>query len=200
MSAPDLGGWEPLSVSATCGAFSPASFRWWFTGGQALELHLGRSWRDHEDTDVSIIRRDVVLLRPVLAGWDIYVAAAGRLTPWSGEELNATLHQNNLWCRRRGKGAWLLDVSISEGDDDAWIYRHDESVRFPWVEAVLQTPDGVAYLAPELQLLFKSRHLRRKDDVDASEVIPELSVGRRAQLTRLLPAEHAWQGLLAEQM
>jgi hypothetical protein len=65
---------------------------------------------------------------------------------------------------------------------------------------VLQTPDGVAYLAPELQLLFKSRHLRPKDDVDASEVIPELSVGRRAQLTRLLAAEHAWQGLLAEQM
>lgn len=163
-----------------------------------MELQVGRSWRDHEDTDVSIIRRDVVLLRPVLAGWDIQVAAAGRLTPWTGEELKATLHQNNLWCRRRGEGAWLLDVSISEGDDDIWIYRHDESVHFPWAEAVLWTPDGVAYLAPELQLLFKSRHLRQKDDVDAREVIPQLSAGRRNSLARLLHAEHPWRRLLGE--
>ncbi len=55
---------------------------------------------------------------------------------------------------------------------------------------------GVPYLAPELQLLFKSKGLRLKDDLDAGEVVPELDARRRAQLSRLLATGHPWQRLL----
>ncbi len=118
---------------------------------------MGRSWRDHEDTDIGVLRRDVIALRPVLEGWDIRIAAAGRLTPWTGQPLEVALHQNNLWCRREAHGPWLLDVTIGEGDDELWIDRRDPTVRIPWAHAVLRTSDGVPYLAPDLQLLFKSR-------------------------------------------
>ena len=37
-------------------------------------------------------------------------------------------------------------------------------------EAVLTTADGVRYLAPEVQLLFKSKDVRGKDDVDRQRV------------------------------
>lgn len=37
--------------------------------------------------------------------------------------------------------------------------------------AVLRSAAGIPYLAPELQLLYKSKGLRPKDDVDAAEVI-----------------------------
>lgn len=198
MAMPELGRWEPLRLDATIEAFSGARFRWWVSGGCALELHLDRSWRDHDDTDVGIRRRDVGQLRSVLDGWDIHVAAAGRLTPWTGSEIVTHLHQNNLWCRRLPDGPWLLDVTIGEGDDQHWVYRRDPNLRVPWPEAVLRTPEGVPYLAPELQLLFKSKDRREKDDVDAREVIPLLDAARQAALTRLLPAEHPWQRLLTK--
>lgn len=183
-------------MKATIDAFDGAPFRWWFSGGRALDLHLGRSWRDHEDTDVGIVRRDVVALPSVLVGWDFNVAAAGRLEPWAGSNLETERHQNNLWCRRRVQGPWLLDVTIGEGNNDVWIYRRDPSITFPWAEAVLHTRDRVAYLAPDLQLLFKSKDRRDKDDIDARVVIPALDTERRDRLARLLPMEHPWQSLI----
>jgi hypothetical protein len=197
MAVPDLGAWEPLSVTATIDTLSDAPFRWWLSGGHALELHLGRSWREHEDTDVGIARQDVVALRSLLAEWDIHIAAAGHLEPWTGDELHAAQHQNNLWCRRGVDGPWLLDVTIGEGDDEVWIYRRDPSIQFQWTDAVLQSPESIPYLAPELQLLFKSKDRREKDDIDAAEVIPRLEIGRRDRLALLLPTEHPWQDLIA---
>jgi hypothetical protein len=197
MAVPDLGHWEPLSVTATVDTLSGAPFPWWLCGGHALELHLGRTWRNHDDTDVGIARQDVFALRSVLGAWDIHVAAGGHLEPWTGDELHAARHQNNLWCRRDVDGPWLLDVTIGEGDDDVWIYRRDPSIQFQWTDAVLRSPRGVPYLAPELQLLFKSKDRREKDDIDAAEVIPQLEIGRRDRLALLLPSEHPWQNLIA---
>lgn len=195
MSGAELGKWEPLDIVETTTIFAEASFRWWVSGGRALELHLGRTWRDQEDSDVGVLRQDVALLSAVLVGWDIH-AAAGRLEPWRGQELRADRHENNLWCRRHPAGAWSLDIVINEGDADEWVYRRDPQLRLAWREAVLATPGGVPYLAPELQLLFKSSDVRTKDDIDAREVIPELSTERRQRLSRLLPPHHRWQPLL----
>ena len=100
----ELGPWDPTTLADTVESFSPARFRWWISGGVALELHVGRSWRRHDGTDV-----------------------------------------------------------------------------------------GVPYLAPELQLLFKSTGRRPKDDFDAPQVIPELGPERRDRLARLLPVDHPWQ-------
>jgi hypothetical protein len=197
VAAPDLGPWDPLSVTDTVERFGPAKFRWWISGGRALELHVGRSWRDHDDTDVGVPRRDVAGVRMVLDGWDIHVAAAGRLDPWRGQELRPDLHQNNLWCRRHPTGPWCLDVTIAEGDSEAWVYRRDPRIRIQWGQAVLRTTGGVPYLAPELQLLFKSKDPRPKDDVDARQVIPELGGRQRRRLARLLPENHRWQQLLS---
>lgn len=192
MAAPELGPWEPLTLPDTMTLFSGATFRWWISGGLALELHLGQSWREHGDTDVGVARHDVAALWSVLPGWDIHVAAAGRLEPWTGGELRSELHQNNLWCRRRQTVPWSLDITIGEGDAATWIYRRDQRLRLPWQDAVLQTADGIPYLAPELQLLFKSEGRRDKDEVDAREVIPRLEPPRRDRLSRLLPADHPW--------
>jgi hypothetical protein len=184
-----------MSLADTIETFRGATFRWWISGGLALELHLGRSWRDHDDTDVSLARCDVIKLRSILDGWDIHIASAGQLEPWTGKDIHSDLHQNNLWCRRDINGPWCLDVTICEGDNDFWIFRRDPRIRVPWIDAVLQTADGVPFLAPELQLLFKSKDRREKDDVDALQVIPELGTARRDRLARLLPTIHPWHNL-----
>jgi hypothetical protein len=66
----------------------------------------------------------------------------------------------------------------------------------PWETAVLRTRSGVPYLAPELQLLFKSKDLRPKDHADAERVIPVLDDRERLFLAVHLVADHPWQRLL----
>ena len=85
---------------------------------------------------------------------------------------------------------------MSEGDGQEWIFRRDPSLRIDWHDAVLRSDDDIPYLAPELQLLFKSRDARPKDDVDAHEVIPDLDDRRRQSLRQWLPQDHHWQRLL----
>lgn len=175
--------------------FRDAPFRWWLSGGHALEAHLGESWRSHDDTDVGIVRTDAARLLDVLPDWDVRVGAAGTLRPWSGEPLDPTRSENNLWCRASSDSPWALDVTVGAGNEREWIYRRDRSIRRPWADAVLTTSDGIPYLAPELQLLFKSRTIRPKDDHDARFVIPRLARHRRAWLSTHLPTDHPWQPL-----
>ena len=81
VAAPDLGSWAPLPLTETVARFTAAPFRWWISGGLALELHTGRSWRDHSDTDVGVLRRDAPGVVSVLVGWDLQVASGGALSP-----------------------------------------------------------------------------------------------------------------------
>jgi hypothetical protein len=196
--ADDLGPWAPLTVRQTIVLFDPASFRWWIGGGHALELFVGRSWRRHADMDVGVCRADAPALAGLLGGWDLHVAAGGRLTPWDGEALDASGQQNNVWCRRTPASAWSLDVTVGEGDERWWVYRRDPSLRLTWDDAVLRSADGVPYLAPDLQLLFKSTNVRPKDDEDARQVVPTLPAERRQRLRAWLPVDHPWSSLLSE--
>ena len=132
----------------------------------------------------------------VLPGWDIEIASSGVLTPWKASALLAEASQNNLWCRKGPGQPWCIDITIGEGDREFWIFRRDPTIRIPWPEAVLRSDQEVPYLAPDLQLLFKSKNPRPKDDLDASEAIPLLKSVARSRLRRLLPEDHPWQALL----
>ncbi len=182
-----------MALDDVVGTFARASFRWWVAGGHALELHVGESWRTHADIDVGIVRMDADALRDHLAGWDIQIAAAGELSAWTGGVLTAAKSQNNLWCRREAGGPWELDLLVGEGTADEWIYKRDPELRRSWSDVILGSEDGVPYLAPEVQLLFKSKGQRPKDDVDAQLVIPRLSEDRRAWLMAHLPDGHDWR-------
>jgi hypothetical protein len=190
---PDLGPWEPLSLDEVIALLDRAPFPWWFTGGHALALFTGRSWRSHADVDIGIRRVDASVVHGFLSSrLSLYVAAAGRLRSWHGEGLDEARSENNVWCRQ-GDGPWVLDIAVGEGDDEDWVYRRDASLRRRWDKAVLQTGDGVPYLAPELQLLFKSKNPRPKDEQDLGEVLPHLDASRHAALGELLPDDHPWQ-------
>src|SRR4051795_2134353 len=133
----ELGPWRPMPVADVRALFRGAPLRWLIGGGRALELHVGRTWRDHDDTDIGVVRGEVSGLLDVFHGWDLRVAAAGELTRWNGAALEADRQQNNLWCRPTPTEPWCLDVTIGDGDDDRWIYRRDPKVTARWDEAVL---------------------------------------------------------------
>jgi hypothetical protein len=53
-----LGPWEPLDLKTTVTIFRGFPGRLWISSGYALELHLSRSWRSHDDIDVGVLRND----------------------------------------------------------------------------------------------------------------------------------------------
>jgi hypothetical protein len=186
---------DPLPVADGVTVFAGAPFRWWICGGNALDLHLGTSWRPHDDLDVGIVRTAAPALHRWMDGWDLHVAAGGRLTPWTGRPLAAG--ENNVWARRSPSEPWTIDITVGSGTSDRWIYRRDERISRPWTDAVLHSGD-IPYLAPEIQLLFKAKSHRPKDDVDAGRVIPALDAGRRRFLADHLPVDHPWRRLLGD--
>lgn len=142
--------WAPLTIAEARREFDDCPARWWFSGGVALEMFAGRSWRAHHDVDIGVCRRDAVTVLDHLRrrGWEVVVAAAGSLTAWDGGALSESSHQNNVWSRRPD-GAWAFDVTIGAGDDGAWSYRRDRAITRPWAEAVHER-DGIRFLAQSI--------------------------------------------------
>jgi GNAT superfamily N-acetyltransferase len=177
-------------------ALGPQAAPWWIAGGWALDLFLGYESRPHADTDVLVLRRDQSAVHQALSGWDLHAAdPPGALRPWeSGEELPVCVH--DVWCRASAGAPWALQVMLAEAVGDAWVYRRDRRVRVPLAALGRVSPDGLPYLAPEVQLLHKARPISRPKDVaDFAAVAPRLPADRRAWLRDALvlcaPA-HPW--------
>lgn len=194
---PSLDNWEPLSLKKAVAVFTGASFRWWICGGHALDLHTGTSWRPHEDLDVGILRTEAGSVYNWLSpAWDLWVAARDTLAPWRGEALDRGRDENNVWARECPDTPWRFDLTVGDGNDIEWIYRRDESIRQPWDLTVQRTNDDIPYLTPEIQLLFKSKDPRPKDELDAERVIPLLDARQKGFLQAGLGRGHPWCELL----
>jgi hypothetical protein len=76
-----------------------------------------------------------------------------------------------------------------------WVCRRDPSLRRPVADAIEHTRDGIPYLAPEIVLLFKAKHVREKDQADLARALPLLEPERRRWLAaalRTVHPDHAW--------
>jgi len=192
--------WTPWPLPRAVVAFEGAPFRWWIGGGHALELHAQRSWREHGDIDVGICRGDIAAAAERLREHRLFVASSGRLLAYHGQPLEAPAHQNNVWIRESDLGHWVLDLTLGEGDAHEWVYRRDPTIRRDWDKAVLRSAGGIPYLAPDLQLLFKSARPRSKDDVDFAQMLPQLCHHELAFLGNALPGAHPWRALVLERI
>ena len=179
-----LGPWRPLTLPAVQSLFKPAPFIWWVAGGYALDLFVGRSTRAHHDIDVSVLRVDAPLLHPILEGWDLRLAHAGVLTPWTTSGVEPPF--SSIWCRAAAEASWCLQVMFDEGSPAEWICRRHPDLALPMTEAVHRSPEGIPYLAPQVQLLMKAKDTRPKDDADFAVVFPLLRPERAAWLTDAL--------------
>ncbi len=199
--AADLGPWRPLGVAEVAALFAGFLAPWWIAGGWALDLFLGRQTRDHGDTDVLVLRRDQLAVQAVLAGWDLHAAdPPGRLRPWRhGEWLTAPIH--DIWCRPAADAPWALQLMLAESEADHWIFRREPAIGGPLAQLTCRTADGISFLAPEVQLLYKATDAPRpKDEADLAAVLPHLNTERRRWLTAALRRyrpHHPWLARLA---
>lgn len=174
---------------------------WWIAGGWALEAFTGVS-RMHGDLDPSTLIDELPMLRRHLAGrMHAWTAASGSLQPLlSDDRPDAAASEllptgcNQLWTRRDADHPWEYDILLAPGTAQEWIYRRDASIRMPMAGALWRR-DGIRYIQPEIQLLYKAKGLREKDRADFDASLPFLDERRRRWLAdalqRTLP-QHPW--------
>ncbi len=150
------GPWEPFTPAEASRVLGRLSIPWWIGGGLALEAFVGRAWRDHGDLDVGLFRADQAEVRDHLLGWDVACAdPPGTLRPWPrGETLGERVH--DVWVRERPDAPWRFQVMLDERDGEDWVFRRDARIRRP-VASLTWAMDGVRYLTPEVQILYKAK-------------------------------------------
>lgn len=175
--------WQPLSVEETASRFAAFPGPWWIAGGWAIDLFIGRQTREHADIDVLILRGDQRHLFDTLAGWEIHAAGMpvpGRLVRWKAETLFPP-DVHDIWCRPDATSPWALQVMLLDTAGDRWRFRRDHRIGGR-IAKLGQTSDGVPYLAPEVQLLYKSKNPRPGDDADLATALPAMSTCQVAWL------------------
>ncbi|WP_306317332.1 MULTISPECIES: nucleotidyltransferase domain-containing protein [unclassified Streptomyces] len=197
-----FGPWEPASVGEVAHRFATAGAPWWVAGGYAIELAVGRPFRDHGDIDVMLLRRDQHVAHLVLDGWELWAAdPPGSLRPWRpGETLPAGVH--DIWCRPTADAPWRIQLMLEDLEDledtegDTWISRRDPRLRRPLDTLGFTTEDGTPVVAPEVQLHYKAKGLRPKDEADFDAALPHLTAPQRTWLADALTTtygpDHPW--------
>jgi hypothetical protein len=199
----DFDFWQSMRPEAAREMFRGIDAPWWIAGGWAIDLHLGRETREHEDLDIGIFGTDQLAMQTHLLGHGYELHASdppGTLRPWRpGEQLPEWVH--DVWCRRGARDPWEFQLMFNPGDDATWVSRRDPALVRPFAQSVLNR-NGIPRLAPEIQLHFKAKSLRPKDESDLHKTLPTL---QPAALDWLLGAlkqtypGHAWIEIVADE-
>jgi hypothetical protein len=191
------GPWEPARPVEVAALFSGCKASWWIAGGYAIELAVGRPLREHGDIDILLLRCDQLAAQRALWTWDWHAAdPPGTLRPWRpGELLPADVH--DIWCRPGPGEPWRIQIMLDESFGSDWVSRRDPRIRRPIARIGRVTADGIPYLAPDVQLLYKAGGRRDKDETDFAAALPGLAKPEREWLADALAiaygTSHPWR-------
>lgn len=187
--------WSPLSVSEVETLFIGAPFDWCLAGGYAIEQFLGAPIRSHSDIDITVFRDEQLSLQRWLKGWQLYAAdPPGTLRTWhEGEFLPVGVH--DIWGHQTGATAWQLQIMITEVEGDQWISRRNPLIRGNRKD-MFTVYNRIPCIRPEIQLLYKAKNQRPKDEQDFHACLPHMDKEAKAwlknNLLMLYPEGHDW--------
>ena len=190
--------WKPLDVDEIAERFASSDVDWWVAGGVALDLFLGRETREHDDIDIEMFRSERDSLFDVFPSWDLHAASQGQLVPWRrGTDLDADVF--GIWVRPSPREPWAVEIILANGDMDRWRFRRDREITLEGARLVRRTAGGIPYCTPEVQLLYKSKQARPKDDIDLAMVLHHMSLAQRSWLMAAIErsnTDHPWISVL----
>jgi hypothetical protein len=194
--------WNPLSVAEVQYIFRNAPFAWGLAGGYAVEQFLGTPIRAHGDIDIVVFRDDQRQLYQWLNDWQLFAAdPPGTLRLWAATEwLAFGIH--DIWAYQSDAQAWQLQIMLLEADGDEWFSRRHPMIRGSRHD-LLVNYHQVPCIRIEVQLLYKAKGNRAKDQLDFQACLPLLTTEARAWLRQALQLEHpdghTWFAALSEQ-
>ncbi|MEV6447250.1 amino acid transporter [Amycolatopsis sp. NPDC051716] len=191
--------WEPAPLPEVAEVFAHVRAPWWIAGGYAIELAVGRPFRGHADVDVLLLRRDQLAIQEALPSWEWWAAdPPGTLRPWApGEVLGDDV--DDVWCRPSAAAPWRIQVMLDRAEGAEWVSRRSPAVRREIAVLGGFSPEGIPYLAPEVQLFAKAHDTRPKDEQDFAAALPVLGAAQRRWLAEALETTygpHPWLGRL----
>lgn len=175
---------------------------WFVCGGWAIDLFAERETRPHSDLEIGIFREDQACIREHFLDWNpgkvVDTPDGARIVPWyDGEWLMLPIHQVKLY--RDGFRPREFEFFLNDTDGPLWRFRRMPEITLTTERLVRCTSDGIPYVTPEVQLLFKARLMREQDVADFQTALPfmdaEQTVWLRDGLKRFLP-DHPWLGRL----
>ena len=171
-----------------------------FAGGWAIDLHLGRVTREHHDVDALVMRCDHLGLHKALKQFSLKKIIPhpdgmppnrGTIVEWQpGELLELPVHQINAYRAGESEPAFQVMLAESSDDESEWVFRRNPEIRMPISRMGFHPLWGLPYLAPEIVLLFKAKHLEVRDRIDFEHAIPALSVDARRWLRDAIEKTH----------
>lgn len=186
--------WNPLTIEDVAERFAPFDVDWWIAGGQAIDLFLGWESRRHADLDLEMFRSDREILFDVFKGWELFTVSEGAHSRWlSGAPIEAPVF--GIWGRPSSSEPWGVEIMLADGDATEWRFRRDPSIRMNRSRLTHTLPSGVKYCAPEVQLLYKSKQARPKDDVDFTRTLHLMNPDQKLWLcnaVRRTSPGHPW--------
>ncbi len=186
--------WDPLTVDEIAERFDPYGVAWWIAGGWAIDCFLGWETRPHDDIDVEMFRADRDVLSDVFAGWELFTVSSGTWTPWCrGSPIAPEVF--GIWGRPSKESPWRVEILLADGDDDRWRFRRDPAVNLARDALIRYTSSGIPYCTPEVQLLYKAKMARPKDDVDLARCLHHMGTKQRrwlAEAIERIDPQHAW--------
>jgi hypothetical protein len=190
--------WQPLTIDEVQERFAAVRVSWWIAGGHAIDLFVGWVTRPHDDIDVEMFRKDSEILFDVFPGWNLATVSPQGLSPWHP---GATIPPDvfGVWGRPTPAEPWAIEVMLAGGDETTWRLRTDPEITLPGAHLVRSSRTGIPYGTPEVQMLYKSKMARTKDDTDMARVLYLMSEPERRWLANSISRsdpENPWIDLL----
>lgn len=127
---------------------------------------------------------------------DVWAADDGALRPLVGQNDPLPATCGNLWLRASGADPWEYDVILMDVTSTRWTFKRYARISLP-LDEILWTRQGIPYLRPEIQLLYKAPGLRPKDQADFEACLHLFEPGPRAWLRSALGIAHPGHPWLA---
>jgi hypothetical protein len=190
--------WDPISIDDVVSRFATFDVDWWVAGGQAIDLFLGWETRAQDDLDLEMFRSDRDALFDIFSGWDLYTVSEGAFSKWErGAQIAPPVF--GIWGRPTPHDSWAVEIMLADGGVDTWRFRRDNKISLPRSLLTATTPTGIRYCTPEVQLLYKSKQNRPKDDIDMVRCLHRMTGAQRTWLVEAIrrgDPTHPWIGLL----
>jgi hypothetical protein len=173
------------------------SFRrpWFVSGGWAIDLFVGHVTREHEDIEIGAFFPHQAELRTHLAGWQLSRIRHDAWETWTDGD-TMELPDFQLQARSRRRAPHVFDIFLNPLDGDDWVSRRHSNLRRLAKDIAGRTvahdhvPPGVPYLIPEVQLLYKAKYHRLKDDADFAAARGLMTAAQRRWLRESLTVHH----------
>jgi hypothetical protein len=158
--------WCSPGPEHTASLLAGAGVPWWFAGGWAIELFVGKVLRRDSDVDIGCFRDHFRTLLGVLPVWVVYASAGGNLIRMErGTVLDPAHH--TLWCRAIKQLLLGIEILVGEMEGQDWVYRRDRRIRRPTVPGSWLA-DNIAMTSPRHAWLSREGAGQQRDAVLSS--------------------------------